>query len=195
MTDKEIKRLVKRSQRKNKKAFSKLYDYYYDRLFYFILGRVKNRDLAQDIVSETFFKMLENIETFEWRNAHSFNGWVFTIAHNEMYKLIRRNKKNVASSGNSLVETIVDEHANSELETDSALSRSFLYEIIFETVQKLKPLYQDILHLRFTKELPLKDIAIELEMKESTIRVYLQRALQELKSLLKANPQFHLHAV
>ena len=51
----EEKELIKRAQ-KDPEVFAKLYDEYYPKIFGYILKRVANFEIAQDITSETFFK-------------------------------------------------------------------------------------------------------------------------------------------
>jgi RNA polymerase sigma factor (sigma-70 family) len=49
----------------------------------------------------------------------------------------------------------------------------------------LKPIYQDIIHLRYFEELSYDEISEVLNKNESTIRVYSKRAKEELKSILE----------
>lgn len=66
MNLKEEKELVKRAQ-KDPEVFAKLYDEYYPKIFGYILRRVANLEIAQDITSETFFKVLKNFGSFAGR--------------------------------------------------------------------------------------------------------------------------------
>jgi len=52
------KELVERAK-KDPKAFSEIYEFYYPKIFGYILKRVANVEVAKDIVSETFFKVLK----------------------------------------------------------------------------------------------------------------------------------------
>ena len=54
----EEKELIKQAQ-KDPEVFAKLYDEYYPKIFGYILKRVANFEIAQDITSETFFKALK----------------------------------------------------------------------------------------------------------------------------------------
>ena len=49
-------------------AFGELYDRYYSRILGYIIKRTANIELAQDITSEVFFKALNNLHKFHWRD-------------------------------------------------------------------------------------------------------------------------------
>jgi RNA polymerase sigma-70 factor (ECF subfamily) len=52
-------------------------------------------------------------------------------------------------------------------------------------MQQLKPIYQDILHLRYFEEMSFKEISEILNKNEVTVRVYSTRALEKLKIVLE----------
>ena len=60
MNSNDEKELVKKAQ-KEPEAFAKLYDKYYPQIFGYILKRVADLEIAQDITSETFLKIQEKI--------------------------------------------------------------------------------------------------------------------------------------
>ncbi|MCD6550128.1 sigma-70 family RNA polymerase sigma factor, partial [bacterium] len=85
------KDLIKKAQ-KEPEAFGKFYDKYYPQIFGYILKRVVDLEIAQDITSETFFKALKNLWKFRWKNI-SFCAWLYRIANNEIANYFRKNKK------------------------------------------------------------------------------------------------------
>ena len=86
----EEKTLVEEAK-KNSQAFSILYEEYYSKIFGYILKRVSDVELAQDITSETFIKALEKIWSFKWRGI-SFSSWIYRIASNEIVNFYRKKK-------------------------------------------------------------------------------------------------------
>jgi RNA polymerase sigma-70 factor (ECF subfamily) len=57
--------------------------------------------------------------------------------------------------------------------------------ILSKAIKELKPIYQDILHLRYFEEMPYNEISEILNKNESTVRVYAKRAIEELERVLK----------
>jgi len=90
----EEKELVERAK-KDPEAFGKLYDIHYSKIFGYILKRVADVDIAQDIVSETFLKALKNIWKFRWQNV-SFSAWLYRISSNEISNFFRKKKPTVS---------------------------------------------------------------------------------------------------
>jgi RNA polymerase sigma-70 factor (ECF subfamily) len=78
--------------KKDPESFGKLYDYYFPKLYSFVAAKVYDRDEAEDLVSEIFTKVLENLHKFEWR-GFPFGAWLFRIARNTLNDYyIRANK-------------------------------------------------------------------------------------------------------
>ena len=56
----EEKALIARAKH-DKEAFGELYEIYFQRIYNYIIHRTANVDLAEDLTSQTFMKVLENI--------------------------------------------------------------------------------------------------------------------------------------
>lgn len=86
----EEKEFVERARR-DPDAFGKLYEQYYSQIFSYVLKRVANIEIAQDITSEIFFKALKNVGQFRWQDI-SFSFWLYRIATNEITDYFRKDK-------------------------------------------------------------------------------------------------------
>ena len=58
-------------------------------------------------------------------------------------------------------------------------------QILNKSIKQLKPIYQDILHLRYFEDMSYGEISNVLDKNEATVRVYAMRALEDLKVILK----------
>src|SRR6184192_2439972 len=63
------------------RQFAKLYEDNFERVYAFIIRRVRDRDHAQDLTSEVFHQALANLGRFEWRGI-PFAAWLIRIAAN-----------------------------------------------------------------------------------------------------------------
>src|SRR5690242_7470470 len=72
--------LIEAAQRDPSK-FGEIYDRHFARVYAFALGRVRNREAAEDVTAEVFHKALGSLSTFEWRGA-PFGAGLMRIAAN-----------------------------------------------------------------------------------------------------------------
>lgn len=176
----EEKKLVEEAK-KNSQAFSILYEEYYSRIFGYILKRVSDVELAQDITSETFVKALEKIWSFKWKGI-SFSSWIYRIASNETVNFYRKKKIIVSlekisepkSVSNPLEEII---RAQEEIEKN----KEFLS--LHKKISQLPVKYQEVIYLRFFEKKKIEEIAEILGKKEGTIKTHLHRGLERLRKL------------
>jgi len=187
MALKEEEELIKTAQ-KDPEIFAKLYDEHYPKIFGYILKRVANFEIAQDITSETFFKALKKLWQFHWRNIH-FSAWLYRIANNEIANYYRKNRSLVS------LEILRDEQGfepialhNPEtelLEAQEKLRQHQDFLKIQEKISQLPIKYQEVITLRFFEKKKIKEIAEILGKKEGTIKSLLHRGLEKLKNLIE----------
>ncbi len=182
----EIKDLVMRSQNKDKEAFSRLFDFYYDKIIKYIFRRTLDVEYSKDITSNVFLKALDNIDSFKWKNGiNSFNAWIFKIATNEVNQYFRKqNRYRLIIDDPEKIFNLKDE-SNLSLEIERKVDNDKYLIILSKAIKELKPIYQDILHLRYFEEMPYNEISEVLKKNESTVRVYAKRAIEELERILE----------
>ncbi|MBZ9572412.1 RNA polymerase sigma factor [Patescibacteria group bacterium] len=178
---KKEKELIKKAKR-DPEVFGRLYDEHYPKIFGYILKRVANLEIAQDITSETFFKALKNLWRFRWRNI-SLSSWLYRIASNEIANFFRKNKNRVIplektsepiSTHNPLIEII---------EAQEKLKRHKDFLALQEKISQLPLKYQEVICLKFFEKKKIKEIAEILGRKEGTIKSLLHRGLKKLREL------------
>ena len=185
--DTEIEILVKRAQEKDKEAFTKLFDLYYDKVLNYVFRRVLNTEYAKDITSNTFLKVLKNLDQFEWRNGpFSFSGWIFKIATNEVNQYFRKQNRYKLTIDDPDFKELGDDNKIAE-EIEKKIDNDKYLLILNKAIKQLKPIYQDIIHLKYFEDMSYEEISQVLNKNESTIRVYSKRAKEELKSILEVD--------
>jgi RNA polymerase sigma-70 factor (ECF subfamily) len=175
----EERELVERAK-KDPEAFGKLYDEYYSKIFGYILKRIANLEIAQDITSETFLKILKNLWKFKWKGV-SFSSWLYRIANNEIANYFRKNRKKLISL-DKIPEPISVSNPEIEIiEAQEKLERHQDFLKIQEKISRLQVKYQEVIALRFFEKKQIKEIAEILGKKEGTIKSLLHRGLAKLK--------------
>lgn len=182
----EIKDLVMRSQNKDKEAFSRLFDFYYDKIIKYIFRRTLDVEYSKDITSNVFLKALDNIDSFKWKNGiNSFNAWIFKIATNEVNQYFRKQNRYKLIIDDPEIRFNLKSDDNLAFEIEKKIDNDKYLIILSKAIKELKPIYQDILHLRYFEEMPYNEISEILNKNESTVRVYAKRAIEELERVLK----------
>jgi RNA polymerase sigma factor (sigma-70 family) len=85
--------LIHKYQAGEESAIAELYERHKRKVFDYILNVVRDRNVAQDIFQETFFKVLRTLKKKQYTGEGKFIHWVFRIAHNLMFNYFLQNRK------------------------------------------------------------------------------------------------------
>lgn len=189
----EEKRLVARAKN-DKEAFGLLYNEYYGQILGYTLKRVGDVALAEDIVSEVFFKALKNLWRFQWRNV-PFSSWLYRIALNQINEYFRKAKINLSVSLEEIIEKagfLPADPCNIEkeiIEAQDILDRENQYPDIRKKLLMLPKKYQEVITLKFFENKKIKEIAEILNKKENTVKSLLSRGLEKLRQQYLVNKE------
>jgi len=179
----EERKLIEAAQ-DNKEEFVKLYDLHFDSIYKFLLSRVANVALAEDLTSETFMIAMQKIEKYEY-TGKPFSAWLYRIAINEMNKHFRRKKvelKHMEKEWGEVSEKFSYADADLKEEEDKKEQLEQLKELN-GAFRELTPKDQDLLALRFFEDLSYKEIADVLGISVNNVGVKLSRAQDRLQTL------------
>ncbi len=180
------KELIKRAQN-DPQAFSELYNQNYSKIFGYVLKRVADVEIAQDVTSETFLKSLKNIKRFKWKNI-SFSCWLYRIASNEISNFFRKRKYR-AVSFEKISEPISFSNLSEEfIEAEEELEKQKDFLELQQKISQLPPLYQEVIVLKFFEKKKIKEIAEILGKKEGTVKSLLHRGIKKLRKLIEEKP-------
>lgn len=179
LTDNELVQEVKSGERK---AFSEIVKRHQKAVLRMSLRFVKDLDVAEDIVQETFIKAYEKLNLFEGRS--SFKSWVFQIAINTAKNKLRERKRISVDIDN--VQLAVGAIAETGL-VYSALSKEIQVEI-----DKLPSKQRTALVLRVYEDLSFKEIAEIMECPYDTAKANYRHALLKLKETLQTDVNLNL---
>ncbi len=108
--------IVHRAQAADPQALSTIYEHYAPAIYRYIYYRVGDADLARDIQSEVFVRMLEGIGRYEDR-GWSIGTWLYSIAHARTVDGLRRRERQSYAPLNEedLIATCIDEQLDQSL--------------------------------------------------------------------------------
>ena len=155
---------------KDDKAISLLYDNYGETLYGVAYKVVKDDELAQDVLQESFIKIWKKADTYDASKAKLFT-WLFRITRNTAIDKLRsiNNKadKEVQMDVSDVykvgVESIKPEHLD-----------------IQENLDKIEPKYREVLEALFFEGMTQQEASEELDIPLGTIKSRLKIGLREL---------------
>jgi len=86
----EDRDLIAKARRGDVEAYNLLVSRWEKRVFNYLLRLVANREDALDVSQDVFLKAYQNLPKLD--EPAKFAGWLFRIAHNEAFSLLRRRK-------------------------------------------------------------------------------------------------------
>ena len=160
-------------------SFEEVYEANFDAVFRYILHRVANVAEAEDLTSQTFFKALQAIDRFRWKDG-SISSWLFRIATNEVTSHFRKSGRRGASTVSSL------NGVQQELEsTERIVARHELFLSVNQSLRTLRPDEQALIVLRYFEQKPFGEIAEILGKRPGALTMRTHRALEKLRAELK----------
>ncbi len=149
----------------DEKSFEILLKRNQDRVFGYIVSKIKNYDLANDIFQDVFIKVIKNLKKGAYNEEGKFLPWVLTIAHNLVIDHFRKSKKMPTISETSFANEDFDIFSVLKLTDKNAedlIIKAQVEEKLINVIDLLPEDQKDVLYKRIFKEMSFKDIA-ELE--------------------------------
>ncbi len=160
--------------------FSDLYNEYFGKVFAYIYGRVQDREVSLDIVSDVFEKAYVKVKSL--RSRDSFGSWLFTIARNEVSSHWRKEKPAQKAAREAAIEKELHSQPKSP---EEILVHKERLAFLSTLVRGLPKREQEIIALKFDAELTNREIANVLSTSEVNVRVTIFRALRKLRDRMK----------
>lgn len=160
-------------------AFATLYNDNIKKIYNFIYYKTLNKELAEDLTSQVFLKVLKNINNFK---SNNFAAWLYTIARHTVIDCYR------SSHDVRNIEDCWDLTSDTNLTDD--VHDILSLEKIKEAMKFLSASDRELLIMRLWLDLPFKEIAASLDKKEAAVKVSFGRALDRLRQ--KVTPTLFL---
>jgi RNA polymerase sigma-70 factor, ECF subfamily len=167
--------LVERAKR-DPSAFGELYDRYFDRIYAYIYRKTGDRQAAEDLTSDTFMKALANIKSYRF-TGQPLAAWLYRIASNVVTDYYRARKPTAPLDEGLQVPATGTSPEEAALRLDDQ-------QTVARAIQTLSPDQQDVILLRFSGGLKLKEIAQVVGKTEGAVKALMFRALGGLKGKL-----------
>ena len=169
--------LVKRLQEYDPEAVSAVVTDHGAALHRYAAAIVGDYHLGEDIVSETYVRMLEHVATYTYTGT-PFRAWLYRIAHNLAINAIRRERPIAGEEALAQIVTPGDdpEQAIQQGEEHAALRQALL---------TLTEEQQQVLLLRFVSGQSIAEVARTLQKSEGSVKQLQLRGLRSLARQLQ----------
>jgi RNA polymerase sigma-70 factor (ECF subfamily) len=178
--------LVARVKTGDLAAFEKLMRQYERQIFRISLQITQNREDAEDIVQDTFFKAFQKIDQFQGNSK--FYTWLVRIAVNESLMRLRKRKAQKTVSMDEEIQTdegsIPRDFADWMPNPEQNYNQAELAEILRRTIQGLPPGFRTVFVLRDIDGLSTEETAQALKLSVPAVKSRLLRARLQLRERL-----------
>jgi RNA polymerase sigma-70 factor, ECF subfamily len=163
-------RLLVEAAQRDPSRFAELYEGNFERVYAFIVRRVRDRDVAEDLTADVFHHALKNLARFEWRGV-PFAAWLLRIAANAIADRSKRAAKE---------RDVPDLDAAPEVSLEEIEHRARVYRL----VGALPADQRRVIVMRFAEQKKIREIACDLGRSEGAVKQLQLRGLQTLRARL-----------
>lgn len=169
----------------NRRAFSELFRHFAPKLQAYATRQFGNEQTAMDLVQETM--------TNVWHKAHLFKPdrgsaatWIFTIARNIRFDILRKNKhRQYDLSADDLWPILAEQ--NESLDDDYALDDDLLLQQLAAYCEQLPLAQKQVIELIYIEGKSQQEVADALEIPLGTVKSRTRLALQKMKELIHSD--------
>ena len=176
--------LVKNYINGDNSSFEVLLNRHKNRVFAFIMSKIKNKDLSEDIFQDTYVKVVNSLQKGKYNEEGKFLPWVMRIAHNLVIDYFRKQKKMQMIRSNNDFD-IFDVIKDSKINADEKLIKDQIFSDLNSLIDKLPSDQKEVLKMRYFEELSFKKIAEHFDISINTALGRMRYALINLRALSK----------
>ena len=151
-----------------------LFSQYYNEALLYTISLCRNRTVAEDIVSDAFFKAL----TLTDDTIRDFKPWLLTVCRNEFISACRKNSR---LTGEEIPQDLADDRE----EVVESIIRKDEYRSLYRAIGLLPDTQKEVVTLFYFSGLPVKSISEITGKSETNIKVLLCRARERLRTIME----------
>lgn len=159
-------------------AFKTFFKLYYRKLTEFAVIFVKDEQIAKEVVSDVFFKLLKNKKKL--LKVDNIQNYLFLCCKNQSLTYLKKNKANCHFS----LKVVEDKDETSSLNPENKFLEKELNDVITTVVNNFPPKRQQVYKLIKEENLQYKEVARLLNISPKTVDNHLASAIAELRKKL-----------
>lgn len=160
-------------------AFNEIYNFYKNKIYYFGYSFLKDNDRAEEVVQETFVRVIKQIKNL--RDPNSFNSWLFRISYSIIMLHYRKENRYQPLDEGVDISYFPDEKED--------LVKTYHNQEIIDNVKNSLDTLSDRLkitaELYYFENMKIREISDVLEIPEGTVKTRLKLIKENLQVQLK----------
>ena len=169
--------LVQRARQGEQEAFAQLYENHFDKIFRYVVLKIRNQAEAEDMTQQVFIKAYESIGSYQSQGV-PFTAWLFRIAHNQMVDYVRKQSKRQTVPLDESLQIMDDCDVEHEVEVKIEMEKVVL------ATAKLTKAQREVISLRFAGGLSINEAAKTMRKSEGAIKALQHSAILALRKTL-----------
>ena len=182
--EKDNKQIIEAIIKGDEQAFEQVFRQYYNRLFNYACHYIIDREIARDMVQESFMSLWENRSGLD--SNSSLISLLFRITHNNSLNYLKHlniHKKYSESVRKNLTIYRLN-YAALKDETSEQILYLELQEKVNKAIEQLPPKCKEIFVLSRSREFKHKEIAKQLNISVKTVENHITEALRRIRIFL-----------
>ncbi len=177
--------LLKHYQQGDKEAMSQLIERHTKRVRSYIRMLVKDSQLSEDLLQETFIKVVRMVDAGKYTESGKFLSWMLRIAHNLVIDHFRQLKNNKAINESQAGYDIVGTLRIAEGSLEDKIVTEQIHSDLRTLVELLPTEQREVVMLRYFSDMSFKDIAEQTNVSINTALGRMRYALINLRAMIK----------
>lgn len=182
--------LIVRYQDGDASCFEALLERYQAKVYGYIFSVVKDKETADDIFQDTFYKVIVTINSGQYKDENKFVHWVMRIAHNLIVDHFRRNNKMPMVPNKADGTDIVDNLKGQDDNAEHLIMKKQTSQNIRRLVKMLPPEQRRVVILRHYGKCDFKDIAARTGVSINTALGRMRYAIINLRRLAQEHNMY-----
>jgi len=174
--------LVKKYLTGDNASFEILLTRHKSRVFAFIMSKIKNRDITEDIFQDTFIKVINSLQKGKYNEEGKFLPWMMRIAHNLVIDHFRKESKmkNIRPTDEFNIFDVIN---NGNRGQDEEMIRKRVHADLNMLIKDLPEDQMEVLKMRYFEDLSFKQISEITGVSINTALGRMRYALINLRKL------------
>ncbi|WP_316811837.1 RNA polymerase sigma-70 factor [Pedobacter heparinus] len=172
----------------DQRAFSELFEAYYNLLGTYVLKMTKSMEISEEIVQDIFIKIW--LRRADLPEIKSFSNYTFIMCRNRVLDHLRKQAREKLQAV-ALEKFLIDEAENTDAQHSSEVYRALIDRVVSKLPEQSKRVYM----LSRYDRLKHHQIAQQLGISQETVKKHIQYAVSFIKTELKSNIELSILAV
>ena len=163
-----------------------------DKVFGYIMSKVKDVDLANDIFQDVFIKVVNKLQEGRYNEEGKFSSWVMRISHNRIIDHFRKESRvrMIRSNDDFDIFNVLGEESDS---AETEIVQNQIFSDVKKLIGFLSQEQREVLEMRFYSGMTFKEISEECDISINTALGRMRYALMNLRKLQEKH-QINLEA-